>query len=301
MRRLALVGMLLTVALATQAQLGRKIAPQMQKGAEKSYVVKTITETAGQAAVTSTSEDHYAVVDATADGYVIDVTTTSYTTDAAADNLPAQMRGIGQSMMKGITVRMATDKDGKPVKLLNMDEVKPKMTAAAKEAIEKLYKANPAMAQAVPQEAMLQQLEQSLTEAALLSSLGTSSSIFVLNGKTVMTGAQEEYVGEQGIKMKRMYFANGDNITTSSSLNMTNDEIKALILSQLEKALQPDQVEMVKQNIDQMMQSGMLKIDVKETATYALQADGWVKSIKVERNIENPGETVKETTEVTCK
>ena len=78
-----------------------------------------------------------------------------------------------------------------------------------------------------------------------------------------------------------MYFVNGRAVTTSSTLNMSKDEIKQLIIAQVEK-LAPAQADMIKKNIDQLIDSGMMKIDVKETATYDLQDDNWPKKLAVE-------------------
>jgi hypothetical protein len=86
-----------------------------------------------------------------------------------------------------------------------------------------------------------------------------------------------------------MYFVQGQNIVANSTLNMTKDEMKEMIIKQVEKSA-PDQAAMVKENIDQLMSTGMLKMDMKETATYELQADGWVKSIKNETTTETMGQ-----------
>ena len=75
----------------------------------------------------------------------------------------------------------------------------------------------------------------------------------------------------------------------NSTLNMTKDEMKEMIIKQVEKSA-PEQAAMVKENIDQLMSTGMLKMDMKETATYELQADGWVKSIKNETTTETMGQ-----------
>jgi len=52
----------------------------------------------------------------------------------------------------------------------------------------------------------------------------------------------------------------------------------------------PEQADMIKQNIDAVIDSGMLKFDMSETATYELQDDGWVKSIKAENKNEAMGQ-----------
>ena len=128
----------------------------------------------------------------------------------------------------------------------------------------------------------------------------SATSVLTLNGKTLMTGAQEEYVNEMGVKMKRMYFVNGKNITTNSSMDMSKDDLKKLVIAQVEK-MAPEQASVVKENIDAVMDSGMIKIDVKETATYELADDNWVKSIKAEVNNETMGQKMTVATTVTLK
>ena len=301
MKKMMLVSLMLTVAMATQAQLGRKIAPKMEKGTSKTYVTTMKKESAGQAAYTVTTEDTYTVTDATADGYVIDVVTTSVNSDAAADNMEAQLELLGQQMVKGVHIQIVTDKDGKAVTIANADELKQQMMTQGTAAVDKLYKATPAMEQTMPKDMLLGQLKLSLTDESMLNGVTGSSSVLFLNGKTVMTGAQESAVDAQGIKTKRMYFLSGDNITTNASLDMTKDDLKALIIKQVEASLPAEQVAMIKQNIDQLMDSDMLKVDLKETATYEFEADGWLKSIKVETTKENAGQQGKTTTVVTAK
>jgi hypothetical protein len=156
------------------------------------------------------------------------------------------------------------------------------------------------LAQAMSKDAMKQQILESTTEENLLKTMQNMTSPLALNGKTIMTGSQEEYKNEQGMKMKRMYFVNGKNVTTNGSMNMSKDELKAMIIEKVEK-LVPDQAELIKQNIDQVMATGMIKFESKETATYELQDDGWVKSIKSESTNEAMGQQTKTTATVTIK
>ena len=76
--------------------------------------------------------------------------------------------------------------------------------------------------------------------------------------------------------------------------------MKQTIIKQVEQTA-PDQAQMIKDNIDQLMSTGMLKMDHKETATYELQDDGWVKSIIVDSTTETMGQTVVSKSIVTLK
>lgn len=298
MKKLFFLSVMLTAAMAASAQL--KIAPKMQKGLTKVYNVVATTNIPGQKEVNITTDMKYTVTEASANGYVVDVLTTTFTSDATSDNIAGQLLSGAAELLKGLNVRVATNKDGKAEKIVNYAELRPRMDDMCDKLIEKMYQAIPQMSQLVPKEPLRQQMMENLTEEKLLKSMQNATSVMTLNGKTVMTGAQEEYVNEQGMKMKRLYFVNGKNIVTNSSMNMSKDELKALLIAQVEK-LAPAQADMIKQNIDTVIESGMLKMDMKETATYDLLDDGWVKSVTVDTTTDTMGQTAKSHTVITCK
>ena len=298
MKKLFFLSVMLTAAMAASAQL--KIAPKMQKGLTKVYNVVATTNIPGQKEVNITTDMKYTVTEASANGYVVDVLTTTFTSDATSDNIAGQLLSGAAELLKDLNVRVATNKDGRAEKIVNYAELRPRMDDMCDKLIEKMYQAIPQMSQLVPKEPLRQQMMESLTEEKLLKSMQNATSVMTLNGKTVMTGAQEEYVNEQGMKMKRLYFVNGKNIVTNSSMNMSKDELKALLIAQVEK-LAPAQADMIKQNIDTVIESGMLKMDMKETATYDLLDDGWVKSVTVDTTTDTMGQTAKSHTVITCK
>ena len=287
MKRLFFVSVLLTVAFAAQAQL--KIAPKMEKGTVKTYVNTVTTSIPMQGDVTVTSETNYSVVDATADGYLIDVETINVKVDADADNITGKLLAATEELQKGTVIHLSTDKDGKPVRVLNADELKKIIEQNANALIDKLMADIPQLAESAPKDVLKNQMLSSFTEETILR--GLEESPLALNGKSIITGAQEEYVTKDGLKMKRIYFVNGQNIIANSTLNMDKEEMKALIIKQIEERA-PEQAEMVKENIDQILSSGMLKIDMKQKDTYELQADGWAKSITSESTTETMGQKI---------
>ena len=298
MKKLLMVGLLLTAAIALQAQM--KVAPKMQKGAVKTYVGQSTVSIPMQGDVKVSDETKYTVVDATVDGYVIDLETVNVQAECDANNIAGKLLVAAQETMKGIVFRIGLDKDGKIQKLLNSDEVQPKLTKGLESIVDQLLKDVPQLSAAVSKDDLMKQIVESITPDALLETFQEATSPFSLNGKTIITGAQEEYVSKDGMKMKRMYFVQGKNIVANSTLNMTKDEMKEMIIKQVEKSA-PDQAAMVKENIDQIMSSGMLKMDMKETATYELQDDGWVKSIKGESTTESMGQKIVQKSTVTLK
>ena len=298
MKKIFVLSMMLTVMMAAQAQL--KVAPKMAKGTTKVYVAESTIAIPGQKDVQMASETKFTVTAENADGYTMEMVTTDVKSNATADNLAAKLMSAAENMLKGQVIRITTNKEGKVKAIQNYSELKQKLDGLSNELVDQLFKQIPMLAQAMSKEAMKQQVLESTTEENLLKTMQNMTSPLALNGKTIMTGAQEEYVNEQGLKMKRMYFVNAKNVTTNGSMNMSKDEMKALIVEKVEK-LMPGQAEMIKQNIDQIMATGMLKLESKETATYELQDDGWVKSIKTESTNEALGQQTKTTATVTLK
>jgi len=289
---------MLTAVLTLQAQL--TVAPMLSKGIQKHYQTTTVIEIPGQGTVNINTHFTISVVDALPDGFVLNSQTTQVTTTIGADNIAGQLMGASSEIMKGATLKVATDKSGKPLRITNMADVRAKLEANSNTIVERLLQSVPQLGQLVDRDAIKKQIMENATEAKLLNVLLWTANPLALNGKTITTGAQEDYVDEQDFKMRRMYFVNGQTITTNATMNMTRDELKALVIKKIEK-LAPAQLDMVKQNIDQVIDSGMLKFDSKDTSTYELQADGWVKSIKSESTIDTMGQQTKMTSSTTLK
>jgi len=298
MKKILLLGLMLTAVLTLQAQL--TVAPMLSKGIQKHYQTTTVIEIPGQGTVNINTHFTISVVDALPDGFVLNSQTTQVTTTIGADNIAGQLMGASSEIMKGATLKVATDKSGKPLRITNMADVRAKLEANSNTIVERLLQSVPQLGQLVDRDAIKKQIMENATEAKLLNVLLWTANPLALNGKTITTGAQEDYVDEQDFKMRRMYFVNGQTITTNATMNMTRDELKALVIKKIEK-LAPAQLDMVKQNIDQVIDSGMLKFDSKDTSTYELQADGWVKSIKSESTIDTMGQQTKMTSSTTLK
>jgi hypothetical protein len=298
MKKVILLSVMLVASMAISAQT--KIVPQMKKGLKKVYATTATVSVGGQKDVKMSSETKYTVTEANADGYVVDMVVTSFATDADVNDVAGQMISATQEMMKDVNVRLQTNKDGQVVGIKNYAEVKKQIDAFGAKIVDKLMESVPQLSQVMSKDALKQQIQESVNEQALIRSLKEADGVLMLNGKTPMTGAQEEYVNEKGVKMKRMYFVNGKSIVSNGSANITKDELKAMIIEQVEKTM-PAQAEIVKQNIDQLLSSGMLKVDIKETSTYEMGDDSWVKSVKTESNSEFVGTKTVVKSETVCK
>ncbi|MBR3079969.1 MAG: hypothetical protein IKH01_09210 [Prevotella sp.] len=298
MKKTILFSIMLTAAFAANAQL--KVSPKMTQGDQKNYASTTVINIPGQGTVTISDESSISVAEVLSDGFVLSYETNKVTTDAKADNVIGQIMAAAQEVMMGSNVRIVTDKDGKPLRLDNFDVVKQQVAKKADAILDQMLKAAPQLGQMMSRDDLRNQILENITADNILKSMQNITSPIALNGKTVMTGAQEDFVNEQGLKLKRMYFVNGNKVTANSSMNMSKDEMKQLIISTVEKAA-PDQAAMIKQNIDQVMASGMIKFDLKETATYEIGDDGWVKSINGESTNESMGQSMSVKSTVTLQ
>ena len=298
MKKIMMVGLLLTMMVAVQAQV--KVAPKMAKGMQKVYVTESKVGIPGQPEFNMTAETKYSVTGAVKGGYTMEVVTTDFKCDATDTNIAAKLMSAPFELLKGLTVRVTTDQDGQVKSIDNFAELKKKMDEVGGQLVNELFEKVPMLSQVMDKETLKKQVLSSVTPESMLKTMPVTNSPLMLNGKTVTMGMQEDYTADYGLKMKRMYFVNGNKITTNGSLNMSKDDMKQHIIKEVEKIM-PSQADMVKENIDQLMDSGMAKIDSKETATYELQDDGWVKSILSETSYQMMGQNTKTVVKVEIK
>ena len=290
MKRFFLLSTLLLATLMICAQT--KIAPKMKKGMKKVYVVEATIGVPSKQSTKITTETVYEVVDATNDGYVLDV----YVTDVKTDAKDAESRvySLATEMLKDVHTQYATNKDGKVTKILNAEEGKKRIN----EMLDKVLADVP-----LPASTTLTNLKKQLTgninEASLLESVQISTSPLTLNGKTISTGTEEEYNTEQGIKMKRTYSVKDkSSIQTNAKINMNTDDMKKMVMGLVEKIV-PNQSENLLDMIGPMINN--LKIDAAENSTYTFQKDGWIKNITSEMNYSMMGASFKINTKVFLK
>ena len=299
MKKTLIICAMMVMSVMAYAQDVVKVSPKMKKGDVKVYTSE-VTSYISDRVIKMTSEVTYTVVDALADGYVLDVETTKFETDVDASDMVGKLVTYAEEMMKGSAMRFHVDKDGKAMKILNYDEVRGKMEAGLSKFIDELLN-TPGMPPVLSKDVLMQQMQDKMTEETLLNSVQKFSSPLMLNGKTITNGTEEEFIHDaMSMKAKRTYTVDGNLISTNTAMDMSKEDMKKYIVSQVEKMM-PDQAEMIKQNIDMVLNSGMLKMEMDEKATYELQADGWVKSIKGESNVSSMGTTTKSVIAITLK
>ena len=293
MKKLFISTFVLLTALMAQAQT--KINPKLENGFKAVYSTVNTLNMMDMSALTVTSEDEYAVSNVTPEGAVITITNLSMS--------PIQTEGIDPvtfillttaHVLENTTVKLQVNADGVPQKILNLEEVKGKVDEVMNAAITKFFETNAELAQVMPKDKFLEQISGRIDEEMLLSSFD----VLELNGKTVANGYQDTYTNDEGLKMKRMYFVSGNKVISNANLDMSKDEMKAFIISQIEKEA-PEQAEAIKQNIDLVM--SQLKVEMTEKYTFDLQDNKWPASITSEQSQDSMGQSMKATSVITLK
>lgn len=298
MKKLFLTTIVLLVAVLASAQV--KVVPKLQKGQKMTYIAEATTN-AGMD-ITLTGETVYEVVDETADGFVISITCTKMDTQGGDETMRTIMT-LTEQMMVGQSILVSTDKEGKVTGIKNATEAREACIASLTKIVDQLFEKNPSMAQVISKEQLRAQAVDAFTDEALLKSItAASNSPLALNGLTIRNMAQDTYTNAQDIKMKRMYFVTngGKTITTNSTASMTEDEVKAFVIKQVEEKA-PEQAETIKQNIDTLVGSGMMKIEANEKVKYDLGENGWVSSIDYTSTMSLMGQTINMKNIITLK
>lgn len=275
------LSILLLITLVSYAQQV-KVSPTLEKGMRKTYVTESVTEIQGQKPITLQTETQYEVTDVTPDGYTVTITVTKADFNHDINSIVSRVLTLSTEMMKGVTSSCATDKDGQIIKLLNYEDIR----SASEKMLDDLLKEVP-LPQGMSADALKQQILKNITEESLLKTTQMNTGIMGLNGKTITSGMEEEYTLDQGIKMKRTYKVNPDgSILATGVLGMTMDELKNMVISQLEKA-NPAQAEAIKGQIDAVIAN--LKLEVTENSTYTFAPDGWVDTLQSEVSTQGMG------------
>lgn len=285
---------LMLVALMMGAQT--KIAPTMKKGMKKVYVTETTISTEFRQPITITQETAFEVIDATDDGYILDV----YVTDAKSDASDAESRiySLATEMLKGIHTKYATDKDGQVTKVFQTDDVEKRVEGMLDKLLDGV-----SLPEGTTTSDMKRQLKEQVNEKNLLESLHIGTSPLALNGKTISTGTEEEYLNQsnlKGMKMKRIYTVNENgSITSSANINMDAEDISKLFSNMLDSFAPVEIDDSALAGLKSLFENANLQCS--EQSTYSFAKDGWVKNITAEMKTSAMGMSMSMKSKVTQK
>ena len=258
------------------------IKANFQKGDQATYEsvadFKLSVPMAGTSeSVKANSKTKITVKDATADGYVIEMTTTNIKMEGKQE-VAQQTGNMLNQYLSNVPMLLKTDANGKITDLLNYEEVQTKSSKFAMASIDSLYKAKPEMEKALPKYQMAMSVNSQLTKESFIES-AENNSFFILFGKTLKTGDKED-MNMQGIKTSVTYEVNKEpnalNIIGKIKGNMTEDDVKAFFIDKMKQMGADDgMVSQLDANWGQMKKMGMAKMDVDGTSMTKLLNTGW--------------------------
>lgn len=280
MKKSFLTFVLLLAVTALNAQT--LIKANFQKGDQATYEsvadIKLSVPMAGTSeSIKTNGQTKITVKDATADGYVIEMTTTNIKMEGKQE-VAQQTGNMLNQYLSNVPLLLKTDANGKVKDILNYTEVQTQVSKLAMASIDSLYKAKPEMEKTLPKYKMAMSINSLLTKEAFIES-AENNSFFILFGKTLKTGDKVD-MNKQGIKTTVTYEVNKEpnalNIIGKIKGNMTEDDVKAFFIDKM-KQIGADEamVSKLDANWGQMKQMGMAKMDVDGTSMTKLLNSGW--------------------------
>ena len=276
MKKVFLLSIVILMSVSVFGQ-SIKVTPVLKKGMKKAYTNTTAVTTMDQTIII-TSDQLLTITKETPQGYEMTMENANFSSDAKDENLASRLLTLGSEILKDTKVQVRLDKDGKLLDIINYEEVKSKSVATGERMVDELFKAAPEISQVLTKEAIMEQVTGALTQENLIKSLTGNTNPLALFGLTIVNGMQDKYNNNM-VDLKRTWLVNGKKIFASAKSDMSKEELKAYVLSQVEK-LAPQQADMIKDNIDMVLNSGLVKIDVTENANYELGDDLWIKSME---------------------
>lgn len=280
MKKSFLTFVLLLAVTALNAQT--LIKAKFQKGDQATYEsvanIKVSVPMAGTSeSIKTNGQTKITVKDASADGYVIEMTTTNIKMEGNQE-VAQQTGNMLNQYLSNVPLLLKTDANGKVKDILNYTEVQTQVSKLAMASIDSLYKAKPEMEKTLPKYKMAMSVNSLLTKEAFIES-AENNSFFIFFGKTLKTGDKVD-MNKQGIKTTVTYEVNKEpnalNIIGKIKGNMTEDDVKAFFIDKM-KQIGADEamVSKLDANWGQMKQMGMAKMDVDGTSMTKLLNSGW--------------------------
>ena len=280
MKKSLLTFVLLLAVTALNAQT--LIKANFQKGDQATYEsvanIKVSVPMAGTSeSIKTNGQTKITVKDASADGYVIEMTTTNIKMEGNQE-VAQQTGNMLNQYLSNVPLLLKTDANGKVKDILNYTEVQTQVSKLAMASIDSLYKAKPEMEKTLPKYKMAMSINSLLTKEAFIES-AENNSFFIFFGKTLKTGDKVD-MNKQGIKTTVTYEVNKEpnalNIIGKIKGNMTEADVKAFFIDKM-KQIGADEamVSKLDANWGQMKQMGMAKMDVDGTSTTKLLNSGW--------------------------
>lgn len=311
MKKTVLCIVCMLMSIGVMAQMSTKISAKLAKGSFATYLTTneaTIGSPLSTSPIKSTSisEVKYLVTEVLPEGYTIEATTLNIEGDFLNLSEAETESKFLNDFFKGWIGKkfiLSTDKDLKILAIKNYDELKTEFTKKAEELIKNLP-AEGGEGRAITNEALKMVIDSQMSEEKMISTI--NGKLFDFYGKTISTGMMED-VEVEGMKAKNTYVVsapkNSDICTINSTtvVAMSNEDLKAMLYKQLGDKMPEDQIEAMKPQIDQMLESGMIKIDGKGQSTFVFKKNGWLQSMESTMTIDVMGSKTEMVSKTTLK
>ena len=282
MKKSLITFVLMLMAIAVNAQTsGVKISAKYQKGDNMLYRITVVTNVTGKT-INVNSETRYVVIDSSRKGYVIESTLEKTETDAEANDMVGRLMNATTEILKGTKVIVITDVDGKVTGIKNIDEIVEKSSKMIDTMFDELFAQLPSEAsEMLSKDKLNASIMEQMNEKNIINSMIAEPSPLSLNGKIISTGSTDMVEGVNGMKMKNTYTLttpDAKKVKVTGKMDMNKEEMKKMIVDQVKKIM-PQQAEMIEQNIDSVLDSGMFKFEKNQNADYEFGNNGWLKTV----------------------
>lgn len=282
MKKSLITFVLILMAIAVNAQTsGVKISAKYQKGDNMLYRITVVTNVTGKT-INVNSENRYVVIDSSRKGYVIESTLEKMETDAEANDMVGRLMNATTEILKGTKVIVITDVDGKVTGIKNIDEIVEKSSKMVDKMFDELFAQLPSEAsEMLSKDKLNASIMEQMNEKNIINSMIAEPSPLSLNGKVISTGSTDMVEDANGMKMKNTYTLttpDAKKVKVTGKMDMNKEEMKKMIVDQVKKIM-PQQAEMIEQNIDSVLDSGMFKFEKNQNADYEFGNNGWLKTV----------------------
>lgn len=298
MKKTFLAAALLLTSMMAQAQAFMKIAPTLKVGDVKTYVTenKKVQQSGTQ---TTNYETSFKVLKEMEEGFLIEVMQTKLD-DKEASNAMERLAQLNSELLFNQPVRLVINKEGQPVGIANFPQLKQMLQTKLGFALNDLYDEKPELAKETPKDTLLQRISEAIEVDKILENYTQPGNVLCLNGKTIVIGYQEDFEIE-GLKMKRTLMpSGGKTVMEMLTANLGPEEIKAMVMKEIEKADEATKKEAEAQ-IDQAIAAGQLYIKAGGKGTYVYGDDGWPTSISQDIDLDQAGQKMTEKEVTTLK
>lgn len=293
--------------LTAQAQEVLSVRPKYHVNDSVVYHNQSITSmnVAGESGDIILSLDMTIVVkEVKNNGYVVQLNTTNVETNYGQDSMLGEQMLMSMKSAENSKMLLEMDLDGRPLRILNFNEVAEQQKQYIRKLIEDVYLKYPQIQDALSKEQIINQMCEQISEKTQLKMLQVSSNPFAYNGKQFSLGATDTYLNLADLTMSRVVTridAKGGYVEMTAKDAATDEEIINMMFQRVKESvpsLANDEV--IRTQIASMVEGGMMKTDFTENVAIQFFPNFYVKSITIDNVTSVMGQANKTRSTITC-